>query len=163
MVTKNDFHVGRAIRTLRRQQNLTGEELARKAGLSQSKISRIETGASINLKTEEVKKILHILNAPQTILQRAMTTMDGRRTTNQTRLVKWQYPVRESLDELRKTSQLRVFTINLIPALLQTIEYEEARFGHLDLAADDVRLAMRTTSMRQDMLWDKRHVSLHHT
>ncbi|MEK7152781.1 MAG: helix-turn-helix transcriptional regulator, partial [Patescibacteria group bacterium] len=68
--------IGETIRTLRRQRNLTGEELARKAGLSQSKISKIETGQYRNLQIKELEIVLNILDAPKTIRQQIQLAMD---------------------------------------------------------------------------------------
>lgn len=151
----SEFNLGRAIRDLRRKRSLSGEELAHKTGFSQSKISRIETGTGPKLKSNEVVKILNILEAPKTILQQAMTEL-GQPNNMQMRRLKGHYPFTESLEALRATTVLRSYSINIIPALLQTVEYRTKYLNYLDLAEDDLATAMHTTIKRQDLLWDKR-------
>ncbi|MCK2258295.1 helix-turn-helix transcriptional regulator [Crossiella sp. S99.1] len=51
------------LRQLRRSAGLSGERLAARAAMSQTKISRIETGKTLPTVTD-VERILHALNAP---------------------------------------------------------------------------------------------------
>jgi len=149
------FSIGSAIHNLRREHGMTGEALAQKVGISQSRISRIETGALTNPKSDEIKKILNILEAPQSIQQQIMGAL-GMREALQVRRIKGSYTFEGALAELRRTNTLRVFTINLFPALLQTVNYQQAFLAHWDFPDSDLRTAMHTTQKRQDMLWDKR-------
>lgn len=159
------LHIGQAIRDLRRQRNMTGEELGKRAGLSQSRVSKIETGAGANLQPAQAEKILNILDAPQTIRQQIQLALQQTEAV-QIRRIKGSFPFEQSLRELRRTKMLRVFTINLIPAMLQTTEYRQAHLSRVDMPGPDFRIAMRTTLKRQDLLWDKRrrfHFIIHET
>ncbi|HEV2403767.1 MAG TPA: Scr1 family TA system antitoxin-like transcriptional regulator [Candidatus Saccharimonadales bacterium] len=161
----NTFDIGQVIRDLRRQHNLTGGQLAKKSGLSQSKISRIETGNGPNLKRDEIVKILNILDAPQTILQQAAGVLDQPITVD-LRRIQPNYLFEQSYQELRRTNRYRVFSISLIPALLQIAQYRQVVIDQYKLADEQLRVAMRTTTERQDMLWDQRkkfHFIIHET
>src|ERR1700691_5335176 len=69
------LHVGQAIRNLRRTRNMTGEELGKRVGLSQPRISKIETGIDPSPKSADIVAILDILEAPQTIRQQIMSAL----------------------------------------------------------------------------------------
>ncbi|MBN2981236.1 MULTISPECIES: helix-turn-helix domain-containing protein [Cohnella] len=55
--------IGRRIRKIRKEQGLTVDELSKKAGLSQSMVSQIETGQT-NPSLDTLWKISHGLNVP---------------------------------------------------------------------------------------------------
>src|SRR5690349_439533 len=57
-----ELPIGAVLKRLRRQARLTGQELGRRAGMSQAKISKIETGA-IQPSTEDVQRLAHELGA----------------------------------------------------------------------------------------------------
>jgi len=147
------LHIGELIRDLRHQRHITGGELGIKAGLSQSKISKIETGSDTNIRPETLEAILNILDAPQIIRQRVLTLF-GQPETLRVRRYRNEQPYELSLEHVRQATLTRVFTMNLIPALLQTIEYREALLKHFALTETTHQLAMRSTIKRQDLLWD---------
>src|ERR1700691_1655660 len=123
----NQVNIGQLIRELRRQRNMTGGELAQRIGLSQSKISKIETGLDTNIPSSRIEKILNILEAPQTIRQQIQASLGNSDIVQVRRLRTRPVSAHErALEELRVVNLLRTFSFNLCPALLQTVEYREA-------------------------------------
>jgi XRE family transcriptional regulator, regulator of sulfur utilization len=59
---------GAVVRRLRRQQRLTQEQLARRAGLNQAHLSQIESGARANPSASVVTKLARALGVPVTEL-----------------------------------------------------------------------------------------------
>ncbi|HSW80589.1 MAG TPA: helix-turn-helix transcriptional regulator [Candidatus Saccharimonadales bacterium] len=153
-MSKN-FQVGQAIRDLRRQRNLTAEQLGKKAGLSQPRISKIETGVDANPKLEVIEKILHILDAPQTIQQQAKNALGA---AGSVRLQRYNShkPWVDTLEQERKSRSIFVFTISLIPSLLQSVEYQESLFKRRGSTPKDLQIKLQINARRQDQLWDNR-------
>jgi transcriptional regulator with XRE-family HTH domain len=56
--------LGAVVRRLRRQQDLTQEQLARRAGIAQAHVSQIESGARANPSAMVVKKLARALDVP---------------------------------------------------------------------------------------------------
>ena len=148
---------GKLIRNLRRQRELTGGELGRKVGLSQSKISKIETGFYAKLQPQEIEAILNILDAPKTIRQqiyRAMETPDPRTLVYRDYNTRYDFKLWTKLE--RKTTQKRTYTINLVPAFLQIAEYRQALLKAYGIPEDIRAHIMEESLVQQDFLWDKR-------
>jgi transcriptional regulator with XRE-family HTH domain len=145
---------GQLIRDLRRKRNISGEVLARKTGLSQTKISKIETGAIPQAKEADLETILNILEAPQTIRQQILVR--GNFTSGPT----YDFWQKRTFDETSRlvlsTAFIRTFMINLLPALLQTVEYRESYLKRMGFEAQTLTKAMSSALRQQDMLWDKR-------
>jgi transcriptional regulator with XRE-family HTH domain len=147
--------VGQVIRDLRRQRNMTGTELGRKIGLSQSKISKIENGGS--LKSAELNKILKALDAPQAIRAQIFAMLDFEDSLHPERH-KVQYQFDAIYDIEIQTTLLREFVTSTIPAMLQTSAYRQAVLNSLELTGLQTRIATTETSKRQELLWDvQRH------
>jgi phage repressor protein C with HTH and peptisase S24 domain len=71
------FHVGDAVRKLRKEAGLTLEELAERADLSKMTLSGVETGKG-NYRRETIEKIARGLNlTPQQLLARASMLISG--------------------------------------------------------------------------------------
>lgn len=150
------IHIGRTLRDLRRQRHMTGEKLGKAAGISQSRISKIETGSATNVKIVEVEKLLNILQAPATITQRIRTSLAQPESVRMQRF-KTQKPFIETLDAEAKVRDLRVFTMAMIPALLQTTAYREAFLRRREFDPALYKTAMQTVIKRQDELWNRQH------
>jgi transcriptional regulator with XRE-family HTH domain len=60
--------LGAVVRRLRRQQDLTQEQLARRSGIQQGHISQIESGVRANPSAGIVKKLARALGVPVTEL-----------------------------------------------------------------------------------------------
>ena len=147
--------IGQLIRQLRRQQGMTGAELGRKAGLSQSKISKIETGSYAVLRPVEVEKILNILNASKTIRQQFAVALGDMRARN-TWVKVYNVHLGIKPPEYRQhIKKYRVFGINIIPALLQIPPYRYAVLQSYGIEQDAIREWMKEMVKRQDFLWQK--------
>ena len=59
-----DKRLGAVVRRLRRQQDLTQEQLARRAGVTQGHLSQIESGARPNPGALIVKRLARALDVP---------------------------------------------------------------------------------------------------
>lgn len=152
----NTLQVGQTIRNLRQKQRITGEELGRRAGMSQSKISKIETGFYPRPVYSEIKSILNILSAPSVISQqvlRAVEDANGRLAWQQSGF----FGVRvlaEVAGFERNSRLIRTFTTNGIPALLQTVEYRTYSLKCKGWSEQEVSANIKSTLARQDLLYD---------
>lgn len=114
------------LRDLRRRTPLTGKDLAAEVGVSQSKISKIETGRLVP-SVEDVEKILDAVDAPrpqrEDVLAHAntlLTEFTSYRLLHRRGLHVKQAEIKQ-LEE--QSSIVRVFNQSLIPGLLQTADY----------------------------------------
>lgn len=150
---RDSLQIGETIRKFRRQRNLTGSELGRRAGLSQSKISKIETGYYPNLQISEIQKIMNILNLPKTIRQQILAALELADTDNKFRLHAVPHWQGNAYEREGKAKTIRIFS-SIIPALLQTMAYRKAILTNLSLGQEDLARYMNETVKRQDLLWD---------
>lgn len=86
---------GEAIRRLRKRAGLTQKELARRAGVSQSLISRIEKG-SVDPKLSTLQAVLNVLNTYTSIRKRACDVMNPNVIS-----VRYDETVRDAVDLMR--------------------------------------------------------------
>lgn len=157
----NEAHfVGNTIRSLRKEQNLTGVELSSKAGVSQSKLSKIEMGNYPKLQAAEIDRILYILAAPKTIRQQvALKLLDAKQPTNATfkkHDVAFGDDLKRFMAEEQAAINFRVYLPNAVPSLLQTPDYRRSFLQQLDLSEAEITANMKQTFVRQDILWDER-------
>jgi transcriptional regulator with XRE-family HTH domain len=145
------------VRTLRRDRRMTGVELARRVGISQSRISRIETGHLVP-QGDEVNRIADALQVDASTRQELQDQARAARSTmrswralhargfaeHQTDIARWE----------QAATQIRMFQPNLVPGLLQTAEY--ARWA-IELATDsqDIELGVARRMARQSILYDR--------
>jgi len=153
MATPNQI-IGKLLKELRIEQGVRGVELGRKAGMSQSKISKLETGLYPRLHFKEIERILNILNAPRITRQRIYSALGSLQPED----LKYQsYNVAYTKDcyqrEL-KTIQIRTFSPFVVPALLQTNEYRIALLKGWGTVEDEMDI-IKANAQRQDLLWDK--------
>ncbi|HEV2403718.1 MAG TPA: helix-turn-helix transcriptional regulator [Candidatus Saccharimonadales bacterium] len=147
---------GHTLRELRRKRNMTGEQLAQKVGISQSKISKIETGFSPHLEAKTLEKLLDILDAPQTIRQRLSAELYGG-ATPQIGGYKTIRAATEVVRSIRQASRVEVFGVATIPYLLHTPEFHEALLSHFSMDKDERQARSTKVLMNlQDLLWDKK-------
>jgi transcriptional regulator with XRE-family HTH domain len=119
------------LRRLRDQAGISGRELARLIGISQSKVSRIESGTATPT-LPQVKQWAEATRAPaeQTrslidLAERALTEIHTWRMSLQARSHR-QDEIREREARARMT---RTFQPSVVPGLLQTAEYARLVFG----------------------------------
>ena len=151
--------VGQTIRELRKKRGITGEEMGRRAGLSQSKISKIETGYYTRLQYGEIKKILNILGASHTITQQILRVVDDAAHNADSKVWFYEYNYSHASGELEQRANLiRIYTANGIPALLQTTAYRTASLQRKGILGDELNDYLKRTVERQDLLWNEKRV-----
>lgn len=145
------------VRTLRRRAGLTGVELARLCGVSQSRISRMETGHLVP-QDDEVDRIATALGADAERREQlhdqaraARSRMQSWRTLHargftghQQTVARWE----------QQASRIRLFQPNLVPGLLQTAEYARHAI-ELSTQAPDTASAVAARMARQSILYDR--------
>lgn len=161
--------VGQALAQLRHDKGMTGQQLGRAAGLSQAKISRIETGAVTPVRSD-VERIARALGTRPEVVRRLVDQVEGthnqmtdwRLTATAGRVSKGQKEIAAIEDS---TTVFRLFNPVVVSGLLQTAEYARAVFGAVVEAnpADDgarsakaVPVAVSARVQRQENLADER-------
>ncbi|MFF0415869.1 helix-turn-helix domain-containing protein [Kitasatospora sp. NPDC004745] len=142
------------LKDLRKRAGLSGARLAARCNMSQSKISRIESGKS-PATPMDVEQILRALKAPPEILasvaelaRLASTDWQGLRALRRKGLHRKQ----QELANLESSStEFRFFLLSMITGLLSTPEYIKASLSHLQ--GDQSQLIARKPS-RQEILYD---------
>lgn len=118
--------VAAALRTLREQAGLSGAEVAKRMGMSPSKISRIETGVS-GLQIEDVAALLGLYQAPATVRDELLDLV--RRSEERgwwTRQPGLPQLWRSLIDFEAKATRIQNYEALVVPGLLQTAEYARA-------------------------------------
>ncbi|MFE0019541.1 helix-turn-helix domain-containing protein [Amycolatopsis sp. NPDC059021] len=125
--------LGEALRMLRKAQNLAGDRLALRAHMSQSKISRIETG-KILPSVLDVERIVHALGvAPEEsarllqLARAANTDFESRRRSRQ-RGSAWRQQDFSAL--MSQAKQVRYVLPTMLAGLLQIREYVRSDVFH---------------------------------
>lgn len=147
--------IGSIVKRLRTAHNMTGVELANRAGFSQSAISKIENGYKLPERTH-IEQLLNILDAPQIIRQqlvRLFARDSGNTTVNNLR--SFDYISTKSAHRITVSVQHnRIFTVATLPFYVQTVDYRESLLKGLGLSAKATQAALADTQARQDLLWD---------
>ena len=120
-----ELAVGRQLAKLRRRAGLTGKQLADRVGTTQSRISRIETGAVLP-DPAAVGRIAEVLGVPAEMVARLVDEAD----VEKNRLRQWR-PERTGLvgkqveigDHEQRSKVVRLFQPSMIAGLLQTDIY----------------------------------------
>ena len=145
------------MRALRRNAGLTGVELARRCKISQSRISRIETGHLVP-QADEVDRLatalgldantraeLHDLARAARTRLRSWRALHARGfAEHQIDIARWE----------QAATQLRLFQPNIIPGLLQTAEYAR-RAIELSTTDQDIPTAVAARMARQTLLYER--------
>ncbi|MFJ9520485.1 helix-turn-helix domain-containing protein [Kitasatospora sp. NPDC101801] len=142
------------LKELRKRAGLSGDRPAQRCSISQSKISKIETGKTTP-SLVDVERILRALEAPPALIAEitalariANTEWQDARALRRKGLEKKQ----SELSDLEKTSQeFRFFLLSMITALLSTPEYIKASLGHIP---GDHSKAIAKKLDRQAILYD---------
>jgi transcriptional regulator with XRE-family HTH domain len=154
-MTYSSREIGQIIRTYRKQRGMNGTELGVKAGLSQSKISKIETGSYRTLQLMELERIVNILVIPRSISQQILRSVKESEAAPS--LLARSYFFNRVLKDEQTSGTIRIYCPTLLPALLQTLEFRKhylaASMRDIDLSHD-----LKQLTARQDMLWDKNHM-----
>ena len=153
-------HLGRLIRSLRRDAGLTGQDLARKIHLSQSAVSKMETGKSGIPEWERVELVLVAVDATneQVASIRRQYELAQLDPNSYQYLAVSGYDVKQrQFVALEADAKLiRDFQTSVVSGLLQTQPYAFSVFkglGHDDVASDK---AAKDRQVRQVILNDLR-------
>jgi len=159
----NVIPVGVALARLRRHANLTGAQLGKRAGMSQAKISKIETGA-VNAAAEDVERLATALGVDRAEVERLTRQAEHERDRVQDwRLGRydpatWQ---REIAELEAGAHELRVFQPAVVSGLLQTSDYARSVLARVHEAWTDppqrqtvVTEAVSARMQRQEILDD---------
>jgi len=121
-----------ALREARRSAGLTGERLAARCGISQSKISKIETGKILPTPTD-VERILRALGTRQDLTEDLLALARLANTEFQTTRADMRRGLYRKQRELAaleaEARHIRFFLPTMITGLLQTPEYARASLG----------------------------------
>nr|WP_296071924.1 helix-turn-helix transcriptional regulator [uncultured Actinoplanes sp.] len=138
--------VGVALARWRRRKKIPGQTLGNTVGMSQAKISRLETGA-VSPDPGDVRLLANALGLPPEEVERLVELADH--TTNQ--LIDWR-PTQLGLANRQRdvrqleasTRELRIFQPAVVVGLLQTSEYARALMMSLQTELNDDRIANST-------------------
>jgi transcriptional regulator with XRE-family HTH domain len=144
------------LRALRLSAGLTGMDAARKSGMSQPKISKLETGRLLP-SVADVRTLLTIYRAAPAdqdelldLAARLHATIESNRTILRHGAARMQARLGELETE---SATLRYFSPFVIPGLLQTAEYMRRVFS-LDLSGAELARTVAARQARQQILYD---------
>jgi transcriptional regulator with XRE-family HTH domain len=152
--------LGAALRRLRKSAGLSGEQIAREVGISQSRVSRIELGQQ-GASPEVVSRWGQACKAGDTDLEQLVALAEAAATE----MVSWRKAVSQGLGKLQQDSRDLEASATLVcnfqtvwvPGLLQVPEYARRVFaaGYPVPAQSDVAAAVAGRMNRQAILYDE--------
>ncbi|MFF9476463.1 helix-turn-helix domain-containing protein [Streptomyces roseolus] len=144
------------LRKLRKQAGLSGDRLAARCNMSQSKVSRIESG-KVRPTLVDTERILRALDAPPALVAEvsalariAATEWQDARSMRRKGLDKKQL---ELAGLEASSTEFRFFLLSMLTALLSTPEYIRASLAHI---TGDHSKAVARKLERQEVLYDRR-------
>ncbi|KUN06242.1 XRE family transcriptional regulator [Streptomyces yokosukanensis] len=159
--------LGAELRTLRTGAGLTSGEAARLVGWHQSKVSRIETGAS-GVKPGDVRLLLDVYGVRDAQLRELLLMLAGSEDMGERN--RWWHAYRGVLPPTYRdfislesqASAMRTLETTVVPGLLQTPEYARAvtRAAVKDLDDDSLDTLVEVRLARQDVLRTRRPLRL---
>jgi transcriptional regulator with XRE-family HTH domain len=145
------------MRTLRRNAGITGVELARLVSVSQSRISRIETGHLVPQADEidrlavalridaSTREALHDQARAARSSMRSWRTLHARGfAPHQQEIARWE----------QAATRIRIFQPNIVPGVLQTAEYARHAI-ELSTTDQDIPTAVAARMARQSILYER--------
>lgn len=148
--------LGKKLRDLRIRAGLSGDALAAQTGLSQSKVSRVETGRGLP-SVEEVQRWAGATGASNdelqelaSLVEQVATAATSWRVLHRLGLAEKQHEV-EELE--RQASHVFIFQPSMIPGLLQVPEYAR-RLLVTGFPDEDHAQAVAARAQRQAVLYD---------
>ncbi|OII61604.1 hypothetical protein BJP40_04525 [Streptomyces sp. CC53] len=144
------------LRKLRKQAGLSGDRLAARCNMSQSKVSRIESG-KVRPSLVDIERILRVSDAPPALVAEvsalariAATEWQDARSMRRKGLDKKQL---ELAGLEASSTEFRFFLLSMLTALLSTPEYIRASLAHIP---GDHSKAVARKLERQEVLYDRR-------
>jgi transcriptional regulator with XRE-family HTH domain len=146
--------LGRLLADARLKSRMSGTEVSDRAGISQSKLSKIETGVYPKIETILVNKLLNILK-PEIYIQQQVTLLlndDSAGGSPAKPLNDFDYEQVYRYEH--GATQIKNFAFNAVPAILQIAEYRQTMLKKYVLSKDLVVQEATVQQRRQDLLWD---------
>jgi transcriptional regulator with XRE-family HTH domain len=153
------IHLAQALAEARRRLGLSGAEAGRRAGMSQSKISKIERGYLLP-SPEDVEALGRLYELSSEERSRLVAIATGLRAESRTRIILTRRVAefQRRIGELeRSASLIRTFQPTMVIGLLQTAAYMRCVFGTPDsqaLSGQEVDEAVQAREHRQRVLAD---------
>ncbi len=150
--------LGKRLRELRQQAELSGRQLAESLSWPPSKISKLENGQQTP-SDEDIKSWTRATNSPDETagLLASLHTLEVQHEEWQRVLRAGIRPRQTEVEKLnQKTRHFRVFEATVIPGLLQTSEYARARFAEsirMFKLPNDVNVAVEGRMKSQDIFY----------
>ncbi|MFD4573457.1 helix-turn-helix domain-containing protein [Streptomyces sp. NPDC058417] len=142
------------LRDLRKRAGLTGDRLAKRCAMSQSKISKIETGRT-TASLVDVERILRAVEAPSELVGEVMALARLAHTEWQDNRSSWRRGLEKRQAELAalesESTEMRYFLPSMLTALLATPEYAKASLTH---SPGDTSKTVSRKLERQAVLYD---------
>jgi len=147
----------RTLRGLRKRAGLTGDELAERAGMSQSKISKIETGRTLP-SVADVETLVQVLAVPDDVRAELVGTADTLNTRVENHRLVYHRGLatkqREiGVDEAATTTH-RAFDDTIVSGLLQTPDYARVIFTGPRAVPAEMPQAVAARLDRQTVLYE---------
>jgi transcriptional regulator with XRE-family HTH domain len=148
-----------ALLKIRTAANLTTRALAERISISQSKVSRIESGRVLPT-AEEVTAWTHATSADQAMLNELLEQLDAALTE----FAHWQVGLRDGVSSKQErireletaAAAIHNYQVALIPGLLQTAEYARRVFQLTDVVgSQDFARAVAKRIDRQQVIYDE--------
>lgn len=150
--------LGRLLRQLRDHEALQGAEAARLAGMSQSKISRLETCKRLP-SVDDIQKLSRIYNAAPAERDELLWLVDAiRSVSKRPRVVlpRGAAQLQATIQRLESAaSTIRTYSPGMVLGILQTPDYIRTVFAQA-LAGDDLEQAVAARAARRGALHDQR-------
>lgn len=147
-------YLSATLRQLRKDAGLSGTEAARRAGLTQSRVSRSETGAYMP-STDQVDALCRVYGAPAALRRELVAitkSIKAEITPTRVTLQRGSGRMQRRLGEIEAASaRIRSFSPGVIFGILQTPAYIRALYGE-SRDADDIRDAISARLERQTIL-----------
>ncbi|TCP56076.1 helix-turn-helix protein [Tamaricihabitans halophyticus] len=147
------------LRSLRKAAGLSGAAAAKRAGLTQSKVSRTETGAFMPT-VQQVEALCLAYDAPASVRRRLVRMaheLSETRISAQVELERGGWLLQERIGRVEESAErIRSVGALMIQGLLQTESYMRALFGD-SLAAEDLDRTVAARVSRQQLLDTDRH------
>ncbi|NKE57873.1 helix-turn-helix domain-containing protein [Lentzea sp. PSKA42] len=151
---KNSNPLSDTLRALRSESGLSGAEAARRTGLSQSKVSRAETGSFLPSE-DEILALCQVYGAPAEAVEDLVhMTRELREETTSARVVlqRGGWWMQQRIGKLEAAaSRILSYSTNTMIGLLQTRSYAEALFGG-SLSDEDRERTVTARLQRQELL-----------
>lgn len=149
--------LSRTLRDLRASTGLSGVRAAKQAGISQPRISRIESGVFVPT-DKEIRDLCRLYKAPPDIRRQLLRAAEDMRSEAKPSRIVMQHGDSHKLQQRfarieRDSAEIGVYQPVLVPGLLQTRDYMRAVFSDGgDITGGDLEQSIETRTLRAAVL-----------